>query len=175
MQQVPAVRGILPVLRDSHLREIPSARKKINGLKLCKFKSGNAVCSVLPFSHFFRVFLPQAFVGMKLDSGQSFFSWVLGDMDLHAYTQKSSPTSLSLFAYCRYIFFFSCSQWISMNIANFSWQKWFITQLFLCKFKDTRDRSLLRDKLTWTLHAGDCFASYKWMWGGKKLTEKPHL
>lgn len=114
MQQVPAVRGILPVLRDSHLREIPSARKKINGLQLCKFKSGNAVCSVLPFSHFFRVFLPQAFVGMKLDSGQSFFSWVLGDMDLHAYTQKSSPTSLSLFAYCRYIFF-------SVAASEFQW------------------------------------------------------
>lgn len=116
MQQVPAVSGILPALRDSHLREIPSARKKINGLKLCKFKSGNDVCSVLPFSHFFLVFLPQAFVSMKLDSGQLLFSWVLGDTDLHAYTQKSSPTSLSLFAYWRYNFYF-----FSVAASEFQW------------------------------------------------------
>lgn len=36
-----------------------------------------------------------------------------------------------------------------------------------------RERSLLRDKLTRTLHAGACFDSYKMMLGDEKLNAGP--
>lgn len=78
MQKVPAVRGILPVLRVPPLREISSANKKINGLKLHRFKRGNDVCSVLPFPTSSMCPSHQS-VGIKPDTGQSFLieCWVI--------------------------------------------------------------------------------------------------
>lgn len=80
-------------------------------LKLCRFRSGNVECSVLLFSHFFPVFLPRVVLGIGQDSGQSFFSLLLGDMDS---TNRRAITRFNLFAHYRYIFF-------SVAASEFQW------------------------------------------------------